>query len=133
VQIQKLSAQTRSGGFLGRGILSLWQRNSAFLRHNADRLGKPDVFDLAHKRENVARHAAAETVKKLPHRMHGKRWRFFLVKRAQPRVVLRPRLAQADISLDDLDDVGLLLDELSEVTHRRVSIDEDKSRQECSM
>ena len=39
------------------------------------------------------------------------------MERAEALVVLRPGLAQADVSLDHLDDVGLLLDGLGEVDH----------------
>ena len=39
------------------------------------------------------------------------------MKRAKSGVIRRPRLAQADIPLDHLDDVGLLLDGLGEVGH----------------
>jgi len=43
------------------------------------------------------------------------------MKGAQAGVVLRPGFAQADISFDHLDDVGLLLDGLGEVGHRSLS------------
>ncbi len=53
----------------------------------------------------------------LAHRVDGERRRLFLVEGAEAGVVLRPRLAQADVALDHLDDVGLLLDGLGEVAH----------------
>jgi hypothetical protein len=49
--------------------------------------------------------------------MDRERRRFFLVEGAEPGVVLRPRLAQPDVPLDHLDDVGLLLHGLGEVDH----------------
>jgi hypothetical protein len=111
--------QPRSGRLFRRRKLPLGQRNAALLRHNPHRLGKADVFNLAHKAEHVARSLAAEAVVELPHRVHAERRRFFLVERAQPRVVLRPRLAQPDVALDHLDDVGLLLHGLGKVAQKK--------------
>ena len=37
------------------------------------------------------------------------------MKRAQARIVLRPRLLQLDVVADDADDIGLLLDRLFKV------------------
>jgi len=60
---------------------------------------------------------AAEAVVELPHRMNRERRRLLLVEGAKAGVVLRSRLAQADVALDHLDDVGLLFDGLGKVAH----------------
>ena len=62
---------------------------------------------------------------KLPHRMHRERRRLLFVEGAKPGVVLRPRLAQAYIPLDHLDDVGLLFHGLGKVGHERVCIQDN--------
>jgi hypothetical protein len=91
------------------------------LRNDSHRLRKTGILDLAHKAEDVTRLPAPEAVVKLPSGMNRKRRRFFLMKRAQTRVVLRPSLAQANISADDLDDVSLLLDGLGKIGHGQIS------------
>ena len=53
------------------------------------------------------------------------------MKWTKPAVVLRPSLAQADIPLDDLDDVHLLLHGLGEIGHRRACL-ENKTRASTS-
>ncbi len=132
VQLQELCSHPRLGSLFRRGELALGQRNAALLRHNPHRLGEADVLDLGHKAEHVARSLAAEAVVELAHRMNGERRRLFLVEGAEAGVVLRPRLAQADVALDHLDDVGLLLDGLGEVEHGLVCI-EDKARGRSAM
>ena len=79
--------------------------------------GEGDVFDLADEGEHVARDAAAEAVIELPDGVDGERGRFFLVEGAQAGVVDAAGFAQADVPLDHLDDVGLLLHGLGEVGH----------------
>lgn len=50
---------------------------------------------------------------------------------AKPGVVLRPRLAQPYVSLDHLDDVGLLLDGLGKVGHAIVCLEDKAGQQEA--
>ena len=62
VQVEQLAAQAGLRGFFGRGELALGQRDPALLRDGAHGFGKADVFDLHHKGEDIALHAAAEAV-----------------------------------------------------------------------
>ncbi len=117
VQLQQLGPLARSGSLFRRRKLPLGQRNPALARDDPHRLGKADVLDLRHKRKNVTRSLAAKAVVELPHRMDGERRRLLLVEGAEACIVLRPRLAQPDVALDHLNDVGLLLDGLGEVDH----------------
>src|SRR6185437_11940302 len=104
-------------GLFRRRKLPLWQRNPSLLRHHPNRLGKRHILNLAYKREHVARNPAAKAMEELPHGMHRKRRRFFLVKWTQAGIVLRPGLAQPDVSLDDFDDIDLLLYGLGKIGH----------------
>src|ERR1700721_465869 len=98
----RYSRATRPSGRLFRGRkLPLRQRDSAFLRHNAHRLGKADVFHFADEGEYVARDLTPEAVEELARSVHVERARLLLVKGAQADVV-RARLTQANVSLDDL-------------------------------
>src|SRR6185437_9056472 len=90
VQVQQFSAQPRFCGLFRRRKLPLWQRNPSLLRHHPNRLGKRHILNLAYKREHVARNPAAKAMEELPHGMHRKRRRFFLVKWTQAGIVLRP-------------------------------------------
>ncbi len=126
VEFEELGTQAGSGGFFRRGELALGQGDAAFLGDDADGLREADVLDFADEAEDVAGGLAAEAVVELAHGVDGEGGGFFLVEGAEAGVVLRAGFAQADVALDDLDDVGLLLDGLGEVGHGRVSL-EDKA------
>ena len=117
MEFEELGALAGSGGFFGRGELALGQGDADLLRDDADGLREGDVLDFADEAEDVARSLAAEAVVELAHGVDGEGRRFFLVEGAEAGVVLRAGLAQADVALDHLDDVGLLLDGLGEVGH----------------
>ena len=117
MQLQQLAAQPRFGRLLRRRILHLRQRNPALLRHRPHRFRKRHVLNLAHKRKHVARNSAPEAVKKLPYSVHVERAGFFFMERTQPHVVRAPGLAQANVPLDNLHDVGLLLHVLGKIDH----------------
>ena len=90
-----------------RTLARPWNRDAAFFGDSSDRLGKRALIHLHHEFENVAAHAAAKAVIDLPHRMHGKGRRLFLMEWARPREIL-PRLLQAYVFADHADNVRLL-------------------------
>lgn len=73
------------------------------------------------------KHMTISNVKKRVQRCqrlsHPERGRSLLAEGAQAGVVLRPRLAQAVVALDDLHDIGLLLHGLGKIGYRMVSHD----------
>ena len=87
------------------------------MRDDADGLRETDVLNFADEAEDVAGGLAAEAVIELADGMDGEGRGLFFVKGAKAGVVLRAGFAQADVALDDLDDIGLLLDGLGEVGH----------------
>ncbi len=87
----------------------------SFSAIDAHGFGEGDVLDLLHEAEDIARNSAAEAVKELVGGVDRERRRLFLVKRAQPLVILRAGLAQLHVLADDADDVGLLLEGRREV------------------
>ena len=132
MQFQQLGTHARAGGFLGRGELAFGQGNAAFACDDPHGFWEGDVFDLGDEAEDVARGLAAEAVVELADGVDGEGGGFFLVERAEALVVLRSGLAQADVALDHLDDVGLLLDGLGEVGHGVCIEDRLPPRREAS-
>ena len=117
MEFEQLAAKTGAGGFFRGGEFALGEGDAAFAGDDADGFGEADVFNFADEAEDVARDSAAETVVELADGVDGEGGGFFFVEGAEAGVVLRAGFAQADVSLDHLDDVGLLLDGLGEVGH----------------
>ncbi len=115
MHVEQLAAQTGFFRFARSRVRSLRQRDAHLLGDHPHGFREGDVFDFLHEAENVARHAAAKTVKKLPRGVHRKRRRFLPVERTQTGKVLRPRLLQLDVVADDADDIRLLFDRVCEI------------------
>ena len=115
VEFEEFGALAGSGGFFGGRELAFGEGNADLLSNDADGFGEADVLDFGDEAEDVARGLAAEAVVELADGVDGEGGRLFLVEGAETGVVLRAGLAQADVSLDHLYDVGLLLDGLGEV------------------
>ena len=119
MEFKEAGAEAGLGGFFGGGEFALGQRDAALLGNDPHRFGKADVFDLAHEGEDVAGGLAAEAVIELAGGVDVEGGCLFVVERAEAAVVLGAGLAQSDVALDYLDDVGLLLDGFGEVGHGR--------------
>ena len=115
VDVDELAAQAGFAGFFGRGEFALGEGDAAFGGDDADGLGEADVFHLHDEGEDVAFFVAAEAVEVAVGGVDGEGAGFFFVEGAEAGVVLGSGLAELDVVADDADDVGLLLDELSEV------------------
>src|SRR5437899_4819872 len=81
-----------------------WNRHAEARRERLDRLGEIEPVDLAHEMDHVAAGAAPEAVVQALVAVHGEGGGPLVVKRAEtlPRP---PRLLQAGVLADDLDDV----------------------------
>ena len=79
-------------------------RHANLFRHLAERLRKRQILDEHHELEDVASHAAAETVEDLLDRMNRERRGFLLMERAQAHPV-GARLSQLDVVAEDANDV----------------------------
>jgi len=117
VEIEKLATEAGAGGLLRRGVFAFGEGDAALLRDDADGLREAHVLNFADEAEDVPRCLAAEAVIELADGMDGKGGGLLFVKGTEAGVVLRAGLAEADVALDDLDDIGLLLDGLGEVGH----------------
>ncbi len=115
VDVDELAAQAGFAGLFGRGELALGQRDAGLGGDGADGFGEADVFDLHDEGEDVALLVAAEAVEVAVGGVDGEGAGLFLVEGAEAGVVLGAGFAQLHVVADDLDDVGLLLDELGEV------------------
>src|SRR5712671_5840221 len=115
MHVEQLPAQFSFCCFGWPAELLFGQFNPEFLRDRTHRFGKGDVLDLLHEAEDIARCAAAKTMKKLFGCMNRKRWRLFLMKGAEAAKVLRARLFQRDVIADDADNVSLLLHGICEI------------------
>ena len=73
------------------------------------RLGKGHILLEHQETEDVSSHPAAEAVKDLLRRTHGKRRGLFLVEGTE-RLVVLPGPLEGDITGDHLDDIVLRLD-----------------------
>src|ERR1051326_5799134 len=95
-------------GFTLRAVLHPGQRNAHLFRDQPHRFRKANLLTFLHELKNVARFAAAEAMKELPRRVDRERWRLFIVERAQPAVILRPRLLELHVVAHNADNVRLL-------------------------
>jgi hypothetical protein len=116
VKIKEETTDTGLVSFLGRIELDLGRGNAELLGDGANGLRKSDVLYFLDEGEDVSRDSTAEAVEELTAGMDGKRGRFLAMEGAETRVVLRPGFAQLYVLADDADDVGLLLDDISEVS-----------------
>ncbi len=116
VKIEQKAAGAGLARFLRRVELGLGRGDAELLGDGANGLRKGDVLDFLDEGEDVSGDSAAEAVEELAAGVDGKRRRFFAVEGTKTGVVLGPGFAQLYIFADDADDVGLLLDGVSEVS-----------------
>src|SRR6185312_2709895 len=122
VDLHQLPALARIPGLFGRMKLLLRQRHPNLLCDRPHCLRKAEAVHLHDERKNVAGLVAPEAVIKPLRHIHRKAARLLLMKWAQAREVLRPRLAQLHIVADDANNVGLVLYLLREtISHGRLT------------
>jgi hypothetical protein len=131
VEVEEFASEAGLGSFFRGGEFPLGEGNAAFLGDDFDGFWKADIFNFADEAEDISGGLAAEAVVELFDGLNAEGAGFFLVKRAEAGVPLGTRFAQADVALDDPDDVGLLLYGLGEVGHGG-SIHEDKAGGHCA-
>jgi hypothetical protein len=121
VDIDELAADAGFAGLFGGAEFALGERDSALGGHDANGLGKADVFQLHDEGEDVAFLVAAEAVEVVMRGVYGERACLFFVEGAEAGVVLGAGFAQLDVVADDADDICLLLDGLCEVVGHGVA------------
>jgi len=115
VDIDELAPDAGFAGLFGRGELALGKRDAGLLGDGTDGLGKGDVFELHDEGEDVAFFVAAEAVEVAVGGVDGEGASLLFVEGTEAGEVLGAGFAKTDEVADDLDDVGLLLDEMGEV------------------
>src|SRR6266436_6287513 len=94
--------------FFRRMFLRPLQRDSAFLRHDAQRFRKLAPLHFHHKVEDIAALATPEAVKNLAHWMHVERRRLLRMEWTKPAEIL-PGLLKLEVFPYHADNVRLLL------------------------
>ena len=101
--LEPLAALALPGG-LGRDLLVL-DLDVEPLREELDRADEVDLLELLDERDRIAALAAAEALERPARRRDDEARRPLLVERAQP-LVRAARLPQADVVLDERQDLG---------------------------
>ena len=108
MQLHERSALLILLALLGRAFLGARNRDPAFLRDSAHRIGKCEPLRFHDELEHVSARASSEAVIKLLRGAHRKRRRLFRMEWTQPREI-QPGFFQADEFSHHADYVRLLL------------------------